>query len=306
MVEQICTKPDWEDLRVFVALVRHGSLSAAARALLVTYATVSRRMHSLEVTLGEKLVDRRPRGYILTPAGTRALRIASDMEAAANQLGRANSKPAPHGLIRINAPPGLMRGFLLARLAKLSARYPGLALDVAANLRSVSLERHEADIAVRIGRLQDSNLIARRLVSLSYGFYASPAMGKRLASGEDPRFVGFDEKNSDIPEAVWLTRQFPHLQLSFRASDFVEQAAAAKVGAGIALLPHYIAHSEPTLHAYKLSPTHPPRDVWLLKRRQDRNDPGVRLVADYITRLFVEERHLFATPAGVTCKIDKR
>jgi DNA-binding transcriptional LysR family regulator len=265
---------------------------------------VARRMHSLEVSLGEKLVDRRPGGYILTPAGTRALRLVSDMEAAANQLGPTKSQLTPHGLIRINAPPGLMRGFLLARLAKLSAQYPGLALDAAANLRSVSLERHEADIAVRIGRLQDSNLIARRLVSLSYGFYAAPAVCKRLASGEEPRFVGFDERNSDIPEAAWLTRHFPRAHLSFRASDFVEQAAAARAGAGIALLPHYVAHAEPALRSCKLSPTHPPRDVWLLKRRQDRNDPGIRLVADYITRVFSEARSLFAAPVGVDRKVD--
>lgn len=288
-----------------MALVRHGSLSAAARALLVNHATVARRIHSLETALGEKLVDRRPGGYILTPAGTRALSLASDMEAAANQLARAKSKFTPSGLIRINASPGLARGFLLARLAKLSAQYPGLALDMATNLRSVSLERHETDIAIRIGRLQDSNLIARRLVSLNYGFYATSAMCKRWTSGDEPNFVGFDEGNSDIPEAVWLTHHFPGAHLSFRASDFVQQAAAAKAGAGVVLLPHYIAHAEPVLHLCHLSPTHPARDVWLLRRRQDRNDPGIKLVADYITRLFTEERNLFIAPAGTVRKADK-
>jgi molybdate transport repressor ModE-like protein len=305
VAERFCTKPDWEDVRFFVALVRHGSLSAAARALLVNHATVARRIRSLEASLGEKLVDRRPGGYILTPAGTRALSLASDMEAAADKFGRTKSKFTPQGLIRINAPPGLARGFLLARLAKLPAQYPGLALDIATNLRSVSLERHETDIAVRIGKLQDSNLITRRLVSLSYGFYASPTVCKRLASGEEPRFIGFDERNSDIPEAVWLTRQFPDAPLAFRASDFVEQAVAARAGAGIALLPHYIAHSEPGLHICKLSPTPSSRDVWLLKRRQDRNDSGIQLVADYIARIFTEDRNLFVAPANVGRKVDK-
>jgi DNA-binding transcriptional LysR family regulator len=306
VVEKFCTKADWEDLRYFVALVRHGSLSAAARTLLVNHATVARRIHSLETCLGEKLVDRRPGGYILTPAGTRALSLASDMEAAANQLGRTKSKFTPHGLIRINAPPGLTRGFLLSRLAKLSARYPDLAIDVSTNLRPVSLERHETDVAIRVGRMQDSNLIARHLVSLNYGFYATRAMCRRLATGEEPRFVGFDEKNSDIPEAAWLTRQFPSANLSFRASDFVGQATAAKAGAGVAMLPHYIAHSEPVLHAYPLSPVHPPRDVWLVKRRQDRDDPVIRLVTAYVASIFSEERNLFAVPASFGRKIDER
>ncbi|NIF66880.1 LysR family transcriptional regulator, partial [Burkholderia sp. Cy-647] len=88
MADQIRTTPDWEDIRVFVALARHGSLSAAARALSVSHATISRRIQSLEQALGERLVERRPDGYVLTPAGTRTLGSASEMEAAAAQLGR--------------------------------------------------------------------------------------------------------------------------------------------------------------------------------------------------------------------------
>jgi len=70
---------DWEDMRVFLALGRHGSLSAAARALSVNHATIARRIQSLEDRLGDKLVDRRPDGYALTPAGRLALAAASEM-----------------------------------------------------------------------------------------------------------------------------------------------------------------------------------------------------------------------------------
>src|SRR6478752_3122939 len=86
---------DWEDLRVFLALARHGSLSGAARALSINHATVARRIRALEATLGEKLVDRRPDGYVLTPAGTRTVAAASDMEAAATTLGRGGQDDAP-------------------------------------------------------------------------------------------------------------------------------------------------------------------------------------------------------------------
>jgi molybdate transport repressor ModE-like protein len=73
VADQIRTPLDWEDIRVFVALARYGSLSAAARTLAVTHATISRRIQSLELTLGHSLVERRPDGYVLTPAGTQAL-----------------------------------------------------------------------------------------------------------------------------------------------------------------------------------------------------------------------------------------
>lgn len=272
---------------------------------MVNHATVARRLRSLELALGEKLLDRRPGGYILTAAGTRALRLASDMEAAAMRLVQTKSEFTLTGLIRINAPPALTRGFLLVRLAKLSAQYPGLTLDLATNVRSVSLERRETDIAVRVGKLQDSNLIARRLAIMGYGFYATSVMCKRLSHGEKPRFISFDERNADLPEAVWLGRQFPGAHISFRTIDFVGQAAAARANAGIALLPHYIAHSEPALHLCQLSPDPPSRDVWLLKRRQDRKDPGIQLVTDYITGLFRNEQNLFSATANSSPEIDK-
>jgi molybdate transport repressor ModE-like protein len=75
------TEVDWQDLRIFLALGRHGSLSAAARALGVNHATIARRLHSLEDSLGEKLVESRPEGFALTLAGTHALAVAGDMDA---------------------------------------------------------------------------------------------------------------------------------------------------------------------------------------------------------------------------------
>lgn len=105
MAEQNFTGLDWEDVRIFVALARYGSLSAAARALSLTHATVSRRMRSLEAVLGEALVERRPDGYVLTSAGTHFLVPANEMEAAAAKLIRGGPDNTPKGLVRVNAPP---------------------------------------------------------------------------------------------------------------------------------------------------------------------------------------------------------
>jgi len=120
MADQNRATLDWEDVRVFVALARHGSLSGAARALAINHGTVSRRILSLEAAIGEKLVERRPDGYMLTPAGTRVLAAASDMEAAADVLARGGADDRPKGLVRVNAPPSISQGFLVERLAKLT------------------------------------------------------------------------------------------------------------------------------------------------------------------------------------------
>jgi molybdate transport repressor ModE-like protein len=297
MAEQIRTGLDWENVRVFLALARHGSLSAAARALSINHATVSRRIHALEAALGERLVERRPDGYVLTPAGTRALATANDMETAAAVLARGGGDDMPKGIVRINAPPSLSQSFLIGRLASLTAQHAHLDIDVATDFRAVSLDRRETDIAIRFGRPEDGDVIARPLATMSFGFYASPDCCKRIENGDAPVFVGFDEVNAHLPEAVWLARQFPRARIALRAGSQIAQAAAAKAGAGIALLPHFIGRNDAALVLCGLECTYSSRGIWLITRRQDRKDAAIRAVADFLARVFDEARELFENPA---------
>jgi DNA-binding transcriptional LysR family regulator len=287
------TEADWQDFRVFLALGRHGSLSAAARTLSVNHATIARRLRSLEAALGERLVDRRPDGYVLTPAGTRTLAAANDMETAVQTLGRGGADNAPRGMVRVNTPPGLAQGYLTSRLAEIPGKYPGLDIELATEIRTVSLERHEADIAVRLGRPQDGDFLARPLVTMGFGFYGKPSLCRKIEAGAMPVFVGFDESNAHVPEAVWLMRHFPRARLSFRANNQFAQATAAISGAGLALLPHYLGRTQRGLRLCHLPVTLPLRELWLLTRRQDRKDQPIRIVADHITQAFAAERALF-------------
>jgi len=298
MAVQKRTEADWQDIRVFLALGRHGSLSAAARALSVNHATIARRLHALETALGEKLVERRPDGYILTPAGTRTLAAAGDMEAAVAALGRGDGDDTPRGKVRVNAPPSLAQGFLVGRLAAIPTRYPGLDIELAADLRVVSLERHEADIAVRLGRPQDGDVLARPLVTMGYGFYGTATTCRRIEAGAEPVFVGFDEVNSHLPEAVWLARHFPRARVAFRAGNQFGQAAAARVDAGLALLPHFVGRADKRLSLCRLTPVPQSREIWLLMRRQDRKEGPIRTVVDALTTMFRDDRALFEAAHG--------
>jgi len=293
MTEQKRTSFDWEDLRVFLALARHGSLSAAARTLGVNHATVARRIRAFEQDVGERLVERRPDGYILTPTGMQAMTVISDMEAAAKTIGRGSPEGTPVGLVRVNASPALAHGFLASRLARVIVRYPALDIDLATDIRAVSLERHEADIAIRLSRPADGDVIARPLVTIGYGFYGAPAACARVEEGEAPVFIGFDEADAHVPEARWLARQYPRARLAFRASNQFAQAMAARSGIGIALLPHYIGRMESELQACALDAMPPDRDAWLVIRQRDRKSPAIRAVEGHIVSLFDEERALF-------------
>jgi molybdate transport repressor ModE-like protein len=294
MAEKKRTEVDWQDVRIFLALVRHGSLSAAARTLSLTHATISRRLQSLEESLGDKLVERRPGGYVLTLAGTNALKAASVMEQAAQTLSRGLMDEAPSGLVRINAPPALSNGFLTARLARLASRYPRLDIDLASNHRVISLDRHEADIAVRFGRPEDGDVVARPLVTVGYGFYGTDAACRTAEAGTEPVLIGFNEANAYLPPPTWMARRFSRVRVAFRANDQFAQSIAARSGAGLALLPHYIGRSDPHLRMCNLGSAPPSKDVFLLTRSRDRDDPAIRVVADEVVEMFDQARELFS------------
>jgi DNA-binding transcriptional LysR family regulator len=294
MADRKRTEVDWQDVRVFLALGRYRSLSAAARALQVNHATIARRIQSLEDSMGEKLVERRPDGYLLTAAGERALQAATGMEAAAQLLtraGRADDEDV-RGVVRINAPPALAHAFLAAQLARVTSAHPGLDIDLATDLRSISLDRRKADIAVRIGKPNDGDLIAQTVGKLAFGFYGTNARCDEVEKGMPPVFVSFDEQNSDMPEGVWLAQQFPRARIAFRAENQVLQAAAARAGAGIALLPHYIGRQVQGLRPCALTPLPPAREVFLLIRGQDRHARPVRTVMRHLVDAFKENRAL--------------
>ncbi|BCQ28423.1 LysR family transcriptional regulator (plasmid) [Caballeronia sp. NK8] len=296
MTDKKRTELDWQDMRIFLALGRYGSLSATARALRVNHATVARRVQSLEESAGQKLVERRPEGYVLTPAGRTTLQVAAEMEAAAQRMkhaGASDGDGSLRGLVRINAPPALTQGFMLARLTRLTESYPGIDIDLATNLRSVSLDRHKADIAVRVGRLADADLIAKSLGLMSFGFYGATAQCERVERGESPVFISFNEESADMPGTSWLSQHFPHCRVSFRAENHILQAIAARDGGGLALLPHYLGRSLSGLSLSALGPLPPPRDMWLLIRRQDRNVPTLKVVTQHLIDSFKESEALF-------------
>lgn len=293
MADQKRTTLDWEDVRVFVAMARQGSLSATARMLSVSHATVARRLHALEQSLGEKLVERRPEGYVLTLAGTRALAVAGEMDHAAQILGRGMADNTPSGLVRISSSPGLSAGFLAPRLAPLAMRYPRLDIDLSPALRAVSLDRYEADIAVRVDKPKDGDVIARHLTTIGYGFYGTDEACCAIEAGAEPVFIGFNEADAYISQAVWMGQHFPRARVAFRAKDQYLQSLAAQSGGGLALLPHYIGRCNDALRLCDLGILPPTRDVYLLTRQRDRREAAIRVIADDIVAMFEQSLDLF-------------
>ncbi|MFN6980257.1 MAG: LysR family transcriptional regulator, partial [Gemmobacter sp.] len=144
---------DWDDLRIFLAVARGESLSAAGRSLRIDAATVGRRIARLEAALGAVLFRRSAQGYALTEAGARLMDHALRAEAAMlTALGavRGGDAPGLSGQVRVGAPDGCANYLLPQVVAALAAANPGLEVQIVALPRVFNLSRREADMAIAV------------------------------------------------------------------------------------------------------------------------------------------------------------
>ncbi|MBP0581159.1 LysR family transcriptional regulator [Labrys sp. LIt4] len=152
-------------MRMFVRLVESGSFSKAARDLNVSQPTVSKQLAALEARLGTLLLTRSSRALAVTPAGQdyyeAAVRIFQDLDFIEERILQGQS--APSGLVRVTLSPAFGRMFVIPRLADFRTRFPDIAIEMEVSGRHVNLIEEGIDVAIRIGRLSDSALVARHI-----------------------------------------------------------------------------------------------------------------------------------------------
>jgi DNA-binding transcriptional LysR family regulator len=144
-----------------------------------------------------------------------------------------------------------------------------------------------------MGSPKDSDLIARRLGTVRYGLYASPAYARKIANGEAVAVIGYDPESDFNTDAVWMVRRFPDQRFAFRSNSQTSQAAAARAAFSVALAPDFIAADDPGLERVFPEEGVPEPDLWLLMRRDLAKLPRIRAVADYLIELFQSERKYF-------------
>lgn len=293
---------DWDDFRFVLAIVRGGSVSAAAKQLGVDHATVIRRVDRLERQLSAKLFDRRKTGYLLTEAGQRVADSAETMEStiAANQELVGGSLARLTGTVRIGAPDGFGTAFLAPRLAPFADRYPDLDLQLVATARLFSLSKREADIAISLTMPKEGRIVGRKLLDYRLGLYAAPGYLDRhpkIASRADlprHRFVGYIEELLFTPELDYLPQVSPKISARFRSANLIAQLNATLAGFGIAVLPHFMASEHPTLLPVLPDDVSITRTFFMLMHADSKDLARIRAVADYIGEIVERERALFS------------
>lgn len=291
----------WDDLQAFLAVARAGRLTTAARGLGVEHTTLSRRLARLEASLGSRLFDRRPGGYSLTPEGEQLLPKAEAAEEAATHVWSESLGVGQviSGMVRIGTPEAFGTFCLAGRLGELGSRHTGLTVELVAMPRYFSLSRREADLAIALSRPAVGRLHASKLTDYELGLYGS---ADYLATAGVPggiealthhRLIGYIEELVFARELDYFTAAFPGLQPTIKISNVLTQMMAVEGGAGLCILPCFIADRRPTLVRVLHRPVSIMRTYWLLTHSEGRDGIRIRLAADFVRRCVGMDRPKF-------------
>ncbi|KPA88212.1 LysR family transcriptional regulator [Pseudomonas asplenii] len=273
---------DWNDLRVFLAIARSGSLGAAARQLGVSHPTVGRRLQVLEQANGQVFFRRTGQGLVLTAAGESILHLAEEMERSALAIERriAGDSDQPEGLLRISCADWFAGYVLAPVLAELQQRYPLIVAEVIAGHRLFDLARRDADLAFRIVPFTEPDIVQRRLTTLRYGLYSAHLPAPTAAQGEQPGLILMNTAQAHYPDVLWLQSRYPRAKTVFTSSSRTVQARMCAMGLGLAVLPRALGDQSPLLRRLDIDEEPPTRDIWMGYHRDMRQMDRLRALAD--------------------------
>ncbi len=281
---------DWTHLRSFTAVADCGSLSGAARELASSQPTVGRHIQALEADLGARLFERTGSGLGLTPTGAELLEQARLMRDAATRVsliaeGRSETVA---GTIRITASEIAATYILPSILTALRHAEPEIDVELVASDRSENLLQREADIAVRMYRPTQADVITRKVCDLDIGMYAAHSyIEKRgrpasLADFAHHDVIGYDRSDLIIKgfQAAGLdvTRAF----FPFRCDNQVVCWRMVAAGYGVGFNQTHIGDAEPAVERLQVDAALPAFPVWLTAHSELKTSPRVRRVFDFL------------------------
>jgi DNA-binding transcriptional LysR family regulator len=285
------TEPAWDLYRSFLAVLRLGSLSAAARSLGLTQPTVGRHITSLQRALGGRaLFTRSQIGLLPTDAAHKLRPHAENMAAAAAAFVRTGSANVEEtgGVVRLAAPDVLGVEVLPGILSDFRAEFPAIVIELSLSNQIADLLRRDADIAVRMVRPQQKALLAKRVGKVALMFYAHRRYLERHGypdSLEDlPRhtLIGFDR---NLPPANFLkTLPLPVTRelFAFRCDNDLAQLAALRAGFGIGLCQSGIARRDPNLLPLFSKRFKIELEIWIVMHNDLRRNLSMRALFDYL------------------------
>ena len=290
------SSPDWDAYRVFLRVVERGSFSRAAGELGISQPTASRRVDELERALGTRLLVRRARGVVPTPTGERVFAEARRMDTSALAAMRmVSGEPTTVRRVRIAATEGLGAVWLPQHVDALRAGDPALVIELVIDNTATDLSSRQADIAVRLFKPRQPDLVAKNVGTLGFGFYGAP---KYLADHPPPRRLADLARHDHVGYAGgiavpsymrWLRKLVPEERFVASSSSLLAMNELARAGQGLVLGTIALLEGDRRLVRVLPRARPPAMDVWLAAHVDVRRDPDVAHVMDRLAAVFARE-----------------
>ncbi|AXK80578.1 LysR family transcriptional regulator [Pseudolabrys taiwanensis] len=277
---------EWNDVRIFLALARSGTLGGAARALHLSHPTIGRRLRALEQATGHTLFQRTVDGFILTEEGNAIIPLAEQMEEGALAMERrlAGQEQNLQGTLRISSADWFGAYVLPPIISDYAKAYPHVDVEILTGTRLFSLAQREADIAFRIVPFDSPDVVQRRLIQLAYGVYVAVDSPEPIyGDGAGFRLITHDTSTGQFPDIAWLTESFPNARPVLRSNNRNVQGRMCRQGIGIAVLPQVVGNQVVGLRRLNLPAEPPTRDIWMGYHRDMRRLHRLRAFIDTVT-----------------------
>lgn len=280
---------EWDDLRVFLTVVRRGSLSAAGEELRLSRETVSRSLHRLEASLSARLMERCDEGYVLTEAGEQLAERAQVLDETVASIEQTvlGNDARLSGPLTLHAPCALLATMLMRPLAQFCRQYPDISVEVAPSERGVGRPSdHGADLYVRFVPLEASpppHLTGREIGMSARCAYAAPDfIARHSFSGEyaTGHWIGWGDGEG---HPAWSkATQWANMRVKGSVPDVLLQRDAAKAGLGVVLLPCFLGDRDPNLTRLPGGQPEARFGIWLLAAAGRRIPARVQLLSEII------------------------
>lgn len=286
---------NWNDLRVFLALNRGGSVRAAATTLGMSHSTVSRHLADLESGLNAVLFTRSRDGLLATAIAEQILTKAEQIEAEVLDLQRAADSldTALTGQVRVTSPPLMSQYMLMPILADFSRQYPDIEIILNTSYSIDDLLRGAADVAFRSQLDPNDSLVGRRLPDFNNMAYASPAYIRAHSFDGAQTAAAWIGRGPNDPDPSWIKDgPFPNAKVRHNIPDMLDQAQAAKEGLGMVVLPCFFADALDGLERIPGTGVVSSRPGWVLTHPDLRTSERVRTFVRFLVNAINKQKPL--------------
>lgn len=292
--------PEWDDIKVFLAVARLGTISKAGARLGIEHSTVSRRIDRLEKSVGSVLFDRMRSGYRLTETGQSLIPFAEKMEDALIEAEEGLEKTQhAEGAVRVGTPEAFGIYVMSPRLVDFHHRHPGIRIELMAQPQFPSLVTREVEILVTLERPKMGRYKVARLAKIDYYLYCSPEYKAthppidRLSDLERHSFVDYIHDGHMSEMYRVLEELVPSPKRCFSTTSVIAQRTAAASGLGLALLTPYVANQEKNLiNAYPSKPL-VTRNLWVAAPEDLLKIKRISMTWDFIRELIDDNPDYF-------------